>query len=155
MYYKRLLTIFSLTLIVSHALFAQTKAVNREKYRIHIFKTDEVINVDGILDEKVWQSAEPTGKFQRVTPTDTGFAIAQTVSYVTYDKNNLYVGAICYDPTPGKRPVESMKRDFSFNLNDNYMFFIDTYNDQTNGFAFGITAAGSQADGLQIPGNKS
>lgn len=152
MYYKRLLTIFSLTLIVSHALFAQTKAVNREKYRIHISKTDEQLNIDGILDEKSWQNAEPTGKFQRVTPTDTGFAIAQTVSYVTYDKNHLYVGAICYDPTPGKRPVESMKRDFSFNLNDNYMFFIDTYNDQTNGFAFGITAAGSQADGLQYQG---
>ena len=152
MYYKQLLTIISLTLIVSHTLFGQTKAVNREKYRIHIFKTDEVINVDGILDENVWKSAEPTGKFQRVTPTDTGYAIAQTVCYVTYDNTNLYVGAICYDPTPGKRPVESMKRDFSFNLNDNFMFFIDTYNDQTNGFAFGITAAGSQADGLHING---
>jgi len=45
-----------------------------------------------------------------------------------------------------------MKRDFSFNLNDNFMFFIDTYNDQTNGFAFGVTAAGSQADGLQYQG---
>ncbi|HOB85889.1 MAG TPA: DUF5916 domain-containing protein [Bacteroidales bacterium] len=152
MYYKRLLTIISLTVIVSQVLFAQTKAVNRDKYRIHISKTDEHLNIDGILDEKPWLNAEPTGKFQRVTPTDTGFAIAQTVSYVTYDKNNLYIGAICYDPTPGKRPVESMKRDFSFNLNDNYMFFIDTYNDQTNGFAFGITAAGSQADGLQYQG---
>ena len=112
MYYKRLLTIISLTVIVSQVLFAQTKAVNRDKYRIHISKTDEHLNIDGILDEKPWLNAEPTGKFQRVTPTDTGFAIAQTVSYVTYDKNNLYIGAICYDPTPGKRPVESMKRDF-------------------------------------------
>lgn len=135
-------------------LSAQTRGVNRDKYRIHAMRTDEHITIDGILDENAWKLAEPTGKFQRVTPTDTGYAIAQTVAYVTYDNTNLYVGAICYDPTPGKRPAESMKRDFSFNLNDNFMFFIDTYNDQTNGFAFGITAAGSQADGLQYEGIK-
>ena len=52
MYYKRLLTIISLTVIVSQVLFAQTKAVNRDKYRIHISKTDEHLNIDGILDEK-------------------------------------------------------------------------------------------------------
>jgi len=152
MFYKNLLKSILLFLIISQPLFAQTKAVNRDKYRIHISKTEEHINIDGLLDESPWLKAEPTGKFQRVTPTDTGYAIAHTVSYLTYDNTNLYVGAICYDPPPGKRPVESMKRDFSFNLNDNFMFFIDTYNDQTNGFAFGITASGSQADGLQSQG---
>jgi hypothetical protein len=152
MTFNKLLTIFAFFLMVNHSICAQSKAVNRDKYRIHIARTDELINIDGVLDEAAWKNAESTGKFQRVTPTDTGYAIAQTVSYVTYDKTNLYVGAICYDPTPGKRPVESMRRDFSFGMNDNYMFFIDTYNDQTNGFAFGITAAGSQADGLQYGG---
>lgn len=152
MYCKQLITFLTFILVVNHSIFAQTKAVNRDKYRIHIFRTLEKINIDGVLDEKTWETAEPTGKFHLVTPVDTGYPKAQTVCYVTYDKTNLYVGAVCYDPTPGKRPVESMRRDFSFNLNDNFMFFIDTYNDQTNGFAFGVTAAGSQADGLQYQG---
>lgn len=154
MSYLRLLLTCIAMLGLSWSLSAQPRGVNRDKYRIHAQRTDEHITIDGILDENAWKLAEPTGKFQRVTPTDTGYAIAQTLAFVTYDNTSLYVGAICYDPTPGKRPAESMKRDFSFNLNDNFMFFIDTYNDQTNGFAFGITAAGSQADGLQYEGTK-
>ena len=71
---------------------------------------------------------------------------------VTYDETTLYLGIICYDSTPGKRPVESFRRDFTFNKNDNFIVFIDTYNDQTNGFAFGISAAGAQWDGVQANG---
>jgi len=56
-------------------------------------------------------------------------AIAKTEVMLTYDKSNLYLGIICHDPTPGKRPVESQRRDFSFMNNDNFMFFLNTYND--------------------------
>ena len=139
---------------VSTILRGQSKGVNRDKYRINITQTTENINVDGLLDEEVWETAECTGKFQRVTPTDTGYAIAQTKVRLTYDELNLYLGIICHDPTPGKRPVESLRRDYNFTRNDNFMLFLDTYNDQTNGFAFGISAAGAQTEGLQYDGTK-
>jgi hypothetical protein len=135
-------------------LLSQTSGINRDKYRITISQTDKPINIDGILDEEPWITAERTGKFQRVTPTDTGYAIAQTEVRLTYDKSNIYVGIICHDPTPGKRPVESLRRDYNFMKNDNFMLFLDTYNDQTNGFAFGISAAGAQTEGLQYDGTK-
>ena len=48
--------------------------------------------------------------------------------------------------------MESLRRDFTFGKNDNFIVFIDTYNDQTNGFAFGISPAGAQWDGLQANG---
>lgn len=133
-------------------LSGQTRGVNREKYRIHIKETSDRINVDGLLDEKVWEEAEAAGHLQRVLPTDTGFAIAQTEIKLTYTPTTLYMGIVCYDPTPGKRPVESLRRDFSFLKNDNYITFIDTFNDQTNGFAFGVSPAGAQWDGLQANG---
>jgi len=135
-------------------LYGQSKGINRDKYSIHIARTDKAITIDGILDEEPWMTAGRTGKFQRVTPTDTGYAIAQTEVILTYDELNLYVGAICYDSTPGKRPVESLRRDYNFMRNDNFMLFLDTYNDQTNGFAFGISAAGAQTEGLQYDGTK-
>lgn len=131
---------------------AQSDAVNRDFYKLHIGKTDEKITVDGILNEPIWKAAEKTGKFARILPIDTGFASAQTVVMMVYDKSNIYLAAICYDTLPGKRPVESLRRDFSFGKNDNFIAFIDTYNDQTNGFAFGISAAGAQWDGLQANG---
>jgi len=136
----------------SSILSAQQKGINRDKYRMHIIRTSETIAIDGILDEKAWEAAEKTCQFQRVMPTDTGFAAAQTEVRLTYTESTLYVAITCLDPMPGKRPVESLKRDFNFGKNDNFLLFIDTFNDQTNGFSFGITPAGAQWDGMQADG---
>ncbi len=133
-------------------LFAQSKGINRDKYRINTHEITSTITIDGILDEPAWLTADKATHFQRVLPTDTGFASAQTEVRVIYDESNIYVGIICRDSTPGKRPVESLRRDFSFLKNDNFIVFLDTYNDQTNGFAFGVSAAGAQWDGVQANG---
>ncbi len=152
MFRPALLLSTAILLCSSTILFSQSRGINRDKYRVNINETKEVITIDGILDEPVWQTADKATHFQRVLPTDTGFAIAQTEVKVTYSESTLYVGIICYDPTPGKRPVESLRRDFNFLKNDNFIVFIDTYNDQTNGFAFGVSAAGAQWDGVQANG---
>jgi len=134
------------------AVSGQSIPVNRDNYRLQIIRTENPITVDGVLDEKIWSHAEKTGNFHRILPIDTGYAQAQTEVMVAYDEVNIYMGIICHDTMPGKRPAESLRRDFSFGKNDNFIAFIDTYNDQTNGFAFGISAAGAQWDGLQANG---
>jgi hypothetical protein len=147
--------IFLLTLIplfYATLLFGESKGINRENYRIGISKTNSSINIDGILDEPVWSSSETATHFHRVLPTDTGFAVAQTEVRLTYNESTLYMAITCFDSFPGKRPVESLRRDFSFGKNDNFLVFIDTYNDQTNGFSFGVSAAGAQWDGVQANG---
>jgi hypothetical protein len=141
-----------LVLINSPDFFAQNRGTNRDNYRINIYESFGEIKIDGILDEEVWLSAETAGNLQRVTPVDTGMAIAQTTVMMTYNSTALYLGVVCYDPLPGKRPVESLRHDFNFNRNDNFLIFFDTYNDQTNGFTFGVTAAGAQWDGLLYDG---
>ena len=123
------IAVIILVLFSEAYVMSQTRGINRDQYRISIRKTDNPINIDGVLDEEPWMTAERTTEFQRVTPTDTGMAIAKTEVMLTYDKSNLYLGIICHDPTPGKRPVESLRRDFSFMNNDNFMFFLNTYND--------------------------
>lgn len=150
-YYRMLMLV---VFLITGKIFSQTTGINRETYQIQIKKTDKQIKLDGVFDEEPWKIAQLVGKFHRVTPTDTGYAIAQTEVMVTYDQDNLYIAAICYDPSPGKRPIESLRRDFNFGKNDNFMFFIDTYNDLTNGFAFGISAAGVQRDGIESNGDE-
>jgi hypothetical protein len=152
MFRLSLLLCTTILLCFNTILFGQSKGINREKYKINTKQTTDNITIDGILDEPVWLTADKATHFQRVLPTDTGFAIAQTEVRVIYDKSNIYVGIVCYDPTPGKRPVESLRRDFNFLKNDNFIVFLDTYNDQTNGFAFGVSAAGAQWDGIQANG---
>jgi hypothetical protein len=106
------------------------------------------VTIDGKLDESMWQNSEVAKNFFRVTPTDSGYAKAQTTVMITYDKDYIYVGAICYDPMPGKRIIESLRRDFEFQKNDNFRVHIDTYNNLTNGFVFGVSASGAQCDGV-------
>jgi len=50
--------------------------------------------------------------------------------------------------------VESLRRDFSFLKNDNFLLFIDPFDDRTNGFTFGANAAGAQWDGTMYEGGK-
>ncbi len=133
-------------------LQGQGNAVNRADFRIHARKTDQPVIIDGNLDEAIWSEAERTTPFYRITPIDTGYATAQTEVMVAYDDKHMYMGIICHDTMPGKRPVESYRRDWSFGKNDNFFAAIDTYNDQTNGFAFGVSAAGAQWDGIQANG---
>ena len=141
-----------LLLTFSFQLQGQTRGINRDKYKIGIKKTGEELKIDGILDEKAWQSAEKAVHLQRVQPTDTGFAKSQTEIMLTYTSKTLYVAITCFDTTPGKRPVESLRPDFNFNKNDNFLLFLDTFNDQTNGFSFGTSAAGALWDGVQANG---
>ena len=151
---RNIIPLISIIIIVlgNSNLSGQVRGVNREKFRIHIKETNEKMTVDGLLDEKAWSESETATRLQRVLPTDTGYAAAQTEIKLTYTPTTLYMGIICYDPNPGKRPVESLRRDFNFLKNDNYITFIDTFNDQTNGFAFGVSAAGAQWDGIQANG---
>lgn len=145
----------ALLFLAGQFLSGQDKAFNREKYRIHISPANEPIRIDGLLDEASWKVAETAKEFTRVTPTDTGFAYAQTAVLVTYDDHNLYIAAICYDPTEGRRVIQSLRRDFEFNFNDNFRVHIDTYNNFTNGFVFGTSAAGAQCDGVINNGTQS
>lgn len=149
---SRLFLLSLIPLFFTTLLFGESTGINRDKYRIGISKTISAINIDGILDEPVWSTADIATHFQRVLPTDTGFAIAQTEVRLTYTESTLYMAITCYDISPGKRPVESLRRDFTFGKNDNFLVFIDTYNDLTNGFSFGVSAAGAQWDGVQSNG---
>ncbi len=130
----------------------QSLAVNRDGYRIIATKTEDAIKVDGILDEAIWQNADRASRFHRIQPIDTGYAKAQTEVMMAFDETNIYLGVICHDTLPGKRPAESLRRDWNFGSNDNFFVAMDTYNDQTNGFAFGVNAAGAQWDGIQSDG---
>ena len=147
--------VFGLHLLLMGGQFlvnGQVVPDNRDRYRLSINKTDDKFNIDGVLDEPTWSQVEMADSFYRILPIDTGYAQAQTEVKLCYDESNIYMGIICHDTLPGKRPVESLRRDFSFGLNDNFIAFIDTYNDRTNGFAFGVSAAGAQWDGMQANG---
>ena len=107
-----------------------------------------------MMDDPAWLEAESASNFFMVTPMDTSLANVKTEVKMCYDDHNLYLIAICFKSVPGPYFVESLRRDFNFPKNDNFLLFMDPFNDLTNGFSFGANAAGAQWDGTMYEGGK-
>ena len=103
---------------------AQSEPVNRATFRIDIAATDEEIVIDGERNETVWKNAATAKDFFRITPIDTGLAITRTEVQLVYNDDYLFAAIICYDTVLGKRPVESLRRDFSFPKKSRFHFFL-------------------------------
>jgi len=125
-----------------------------EAFQIHLKPAQSPVKIDGIMDELSWEQAEVASDFYMVLPMDTSKAKVRTEVRMTYDENNLYLLATCFHLLPGRYFVESLRRDFAFGKNDNFLLFMDPFDDQTNGFSFGANAAGAQWDGMMYEGGK-
>ncbi len=142
----------TLSILFFQQLFAQKKNANT---RFHIHKTQSPIIIDGSIDEKAWEQTERLDNFYMVLPMDTSMATVRTDVRMAYDSKSIYIIAICYKKIKGANMVESLRRDFNFGKNDNFIFFIDPFEDQTSGFTFGANAAGAQWDGSLYDGGKA
>ena len=142
-----------ITSLIGGFACAQKKNNN---FELHIRKTSSPILIDGNMDEQGWKDAEVANNFFMVLPMDTSRALVKTEVKMTYDRDNLYIIAINYLPVKSAPyMVESLRRDFNFLKNDNFIFFLDPYNDLTNGYTFGANAAGAQWDGTLYEGGKA
>lgn len=123
-----------------------------ENYRLHIRKTKFSVTIDGVANEEAWKHADAADDFFMVLPMDTAMAVERSEIRMTYDDENIYLLGIFYKNTPGPYFVESLRRDFVFGKNDNFLLFIDPFNNQTTGFSFGSNAMGAQWDGTMYGG---
>lgn len=124
-------------------------------FRLTAKKTQEVIRIDGELSEKTWQNAEVANDFFMITPVDTGKASQFSEVRMAYDEENIYLAVIFFNTTvKGNYTAESLKRDFSFGKNDNFLIAMDPFNNMTTGFSFGLNSYGAQWDGTMYNGGK-
>jgi hypothetical protein len=125
-----------------------------EAYQLHIRRASSPIKIDGIMDEPAWQSADVASDFHMILPMDTSYAKVRTDVRMAYDDEHIYLLVVNYNGAPGPYMVESLRRDFAFLKNDNFLLFMDPFDDQTNGYSFGANAAGAQWDGIMYDGGK-
>ncbi len=137
------ISILYLLLFIALAANAQKK---NEQYQLNIHKTSLPISIDGETTDEAWTNAQFADDFNMMLPMDTSKARVKTNVRMTYDDDNLYILAECYNLLPGPYFVESLRRDFAYTKNDNFLIFIDPFEDATNGFTFGVNAAGAQWD---------
>ncbi len=138
---------FVMTVFAPLWLLAQNPAPVLEYSMI---KTENLIKIDGILDENVWKNTKPAQYFNQYFPYDTSKAICRTEVRLTYDDNFIYVAIKAYDSLGKKYLVPSLRRDFGGGSTDQVSVVFDPFQDRQNGFVFSITPKGVQREGLIV-----
>ena len=129
-----------------------SRSVNSH-YVLNIKKMEGTITLDGVIDEEDWMRADVADNFFMVTPYDTSFSAAKSEIRMTYNDDAIYLSLIFFDVLEdAPRVVESLRRDFAFGTNDNFLLFLDPFNDLTTGYSFGVNAAGAMWDGTMSNG---
>lgn len=105
------------------------------------------IEIDGKINESVWQTAPIAGDFITFEP-DNGKPIPEnkkTEVRVLYDNDAIYIAAVMNDENPEKILREITQRD-DFGTSDVFGVFINGFNDGQQDFQFFVNAADGQAD---------
>ncbi len=114
---------------------------------------DLQINLDGRIDEDVWQDATAITDFTQQEPVEGSDPSEPTEIRVVFDDDNLYIGAIIYDD-PEQVLAFQRERDASLGTDDRFMWILDTFLDGRTGYFFEINAAGLMGDGVITGGGR-
>ncbi|UOQ77728.1 carbohydrate binding family 9 domain-containing protein [Hymenobacter sp. 5516J-16] len=126
---------------------ATTPAPKRQLQAVRI---TQAIKLDGVLDEAVWQQAPVASDFVQQRPNPGVPEKQKTEVRILYDDANLYVGAVMHDVAQDSILREMTQRDH-FGNTDLFSVFLDTYQDQLNGYNFTVTTSGVQLDARYSP----
>ncbi|MFC1557897.1 DUF5916 domain-containing protein [candidate division KSB1 bacterium] len=110
-------------------------------------RIDGTINIDGVLDESQWQSADQISDFYQYQPKHGEPASMNTVVKMLYTENVLYFGFYCYDPDISRISARVTRRDDDITDDDAIGVWLDTFNDDNNSYFFIVNSIGTQKDG--------
>ena len=139
---------FALAFTLLFFISAYSQSTNPNKnLNFNITSLNEDPIIDGnILDEDLWNSLLPLTDLKQIKPNYGASASENTEIRIAYTSKTLYVAVVCYDSAPNEIVVSDSRRDADLNDDDSFLFIIDTYNDQQNGFLFGTNADGMEYD---------
>lgn len=110
-------------------------------------KATAKIQIDGKLDESDWAAAAPLQDFTQYEPRQGEKPSFRTEVKFLFDRQHLYIGAICMDSAGRKGiRVPNLQRDFSFDENDLFGIAIDGLLDRRNAMAFQTNPHGAQRE---------
>jgi hypothetical protein len=109
-------------------------------------KISQPPRIDGNLNDAVWQQASDAADFMQYAPSYGAPVSAKSVVKVLYDDEAFYIAAYLYDDPSLIRKQLTARDDEQQQDADYFSVFVDTYNDQQNGFQFLVTTANVQTD---------
>jgi hypothetical protein len=113
---------------------------------------DPDVDVDGYLDEAVWERAAVLGGFTQYEPSEGIPAREDTEVRVFVARDAIYFGVRALDSGMGEIRATLAERD-EYTRNDDFVrFILDTFDDQRRAYVFSVNPYGVQHDGLWVEG---
>ncbi|MFM8711545.1 MAG: DUF5916 domain-containing protein, partial [Sphingomonadales bacterium] len=118
-------------------------------------RTSVAPKIDGLLKDSVWLHATPASDFIINSPDYGKPATLRTEVWLLYDDEALYVAAKNYDDPKAVRKQLTARDGEQRQDIDYFSIFLDTYNDDQNGFQFVVTSRNVQSDARISPAIQS
>ena len=127
-------------------LSATFESPDKSKPPLQAIRLDQIVTIDGVLDENVWHEERGYESFTMRDPLEGKDPSEKTIVKLAYDDAALYIAARMYDSSPDSIVSRLGRRDQPLEA-DNVTFYIDPYYDKRSGYYFGINAGGTFYDG--------
>lgn len=107
--------------------------------------------LDGdVAGDDAWSGIVPASGFWQVQPDEGRPASQETLVYIGFLHDALYIGVIAYDQQPEAIIVADSRRDSDLANTDSFQVIIDGLLDRQNGYVFGTSPAGLEYDGQVV-----
>ena len=111
-------------------------------------RTQTPPDVDGRLDDAVWQDAARITEFVQSQPLDGAPATEDTDIFVAYDNSNIYLAFHAKYDDPGIMRANRVDRDRAGFSDDTFSVYFDPFLDQQRAYVFSVNGYGVQGDAI-------
>jgi hypothetical protein len=106
------------------------------------------IELDGRLDEAVYNAVVAVTDFVQQVPDEGALATEATEAWIFFDDDTVYISARCWDSQPDRMVANEMRRDnLGIFENENFAVVFDTYYDRRNAYMFHVNPLAGMFDG--------
>ena len=115
---------------------------------IRAIKLREPLRLDGQLDEAIYRDAPGFGGLVQASPRYGQPSTEKTEIWVSFDADNIYVSAKCWDQAPPDKWIANeLRRDTNqMRQNDHFGVGFDTFYDRRSGYMFYANPIGGYSD---------
>lgn len=125
---------------------AEAAEIGADGKRMTATPTPQRPIIDGIVDDDVWQYADPVNDFLTREPIEGAIPSQRTEVRILFDDDNIYVAFIAYDDEPDRIIASDLRRDSRLETDDTIAVIFDTFHDHRNGFLFRVNPLGTRYD---------
>jgi hypothetical protein len=130
-------------------------AQNVEPPRLRAGTLNRAVQIDGVLDEGEWSSADAVDAFTQTDPSEGAPPSGRTIVRVLAGPKALVIGIVCDDPDPSGIVSFSVRRDATLTSEDHVRVVLGPFLDGRSGYVFSVNPSGARYDALINPGGES